>query len=189
MSLEIVNKDTTALPTALLDLAKKQMRVTFSEDDDLIKAYIGQAIDYFEVFSALAVFDTEAVWTPNEYDEWKGEGRVLCPIQPIREWTAADADGEDVTAAFKLTGTSSGSGRAAGIYLVPASGTTIATGTSLTITAGFEDQTQLPPSMLNLVLRSAARLYEDRESTTTDGLEAVPDWMMEMFAGYWVPRV
>lgn len=193
MSLEIVSKEMTQLPVDLLDIAKQHMRVDFTDDDELIKGFVGASIDFFEVFSGLSIFDTEAIWTPNEYDRWEDGGqRVRCPIQPVRSWTATDADDTDVSANYRISGTSFGSGRAAGSYLSLKQGFStvlVGTGISFAITAGYDDKGKIPPSMLNIILRSAARLYEDRESTTDDALKDVPDWFFELMAGNWVPRL
>lgn len=194
MSLEIISKDTEAMPTALLDIAKAQMRVDFTDDDEEIKRFIAAAIDYFEAFTDLAICETEAVWTPDEYDNWSGN-RARVPIQPIREWTATGDDGTtDVTGDYRITGSTQGSGRASGLYLVAKASTATAPvpvtpGITLAIVAGYDDFEKIPASQLNLILRSAARLYEDRESTTDVSLSSVPDWFLEMMAGNWVPRV
>lgn len=193
MSLDIVTRDMTTLPTALLDTAKKHMRVNFTDDDALIQGYVAAAIEYFEVFSGLTIFDSEAGWTPDAaFDHWDAANQaVRCPIQPIREWVADD-DGTDVTANYAITGATSGAIRGGGVYLTSTTGTSqsmIGAGITFAIIAGYDDASKIPPSILNLILRSAARLYEDRESTTEISMATVPDWMFELFAGNWIPRV
>jgi uncharacterized phiE125 gp8 family phage protein len=179
MSYSISSIDSTSLPDAMLDMAKKHMRVDFADDDDSITEYIAWSIGYLENVWGLQVFSGEVTFMPDG-----GTATVQCPVQPVSPtFTAADAGG-DVTADYVLRTTS----LAAPVWLARADGGVIPAGVTFTMAAGYEDPADMHPSVRGNILRVAATMYEHRESITTLTLDHVPYWLNDMVSGLWVPR-
>jgi uncharacterized phiE125 gp8 family phage protein len=187
MSYKVSNRDTTTLPTALLPVAKTHMRVDFTDDDVLITSLIARAIGLYERKTALSLFDANFEWTPDDFDNVTDQG-VLCPVQPLTQFTVADSESTDVTASYRLAGNQNG--EAAGLYLQPVDATaTIPDGLTCSAVSGYTDATELPPATLDSILRITAHLYANRESVSDLLLREADWWADDLLVGAWVPRV
>ena len=178
MTGHVITPDYDALPTALLDLAKKHCRVSFNTDDEIIKEYIKWAISYFEKFSGQQIFPAQVAWTPPVVG-WA----LPTPVQPVSAFTVI-LDGVDISDQFRLQAADP----VAPVWLIRIDRTPFPTGAEITLTGGFADPAKMDPSMLGTVLRITAKLYEYRESISDLNLDDVPFWMNDMITGHWIPR-
>lgn len=180
MSIKATAADLTALPLALLSIAKSHMRVDYAYDDDFIKSAIARAISWFERVSGMTVNETTYEWTPAQTEFCEDKASV--PVTPVNDFEATSTDTPDVTADFTVTTDS-----VHGVLIYTLNGKWV-TGLKLTIESGFA-VADLPAGVLDAVLRYTAHLYENREITAPSSFVPVPDWMTEVMATYWRPRV
>lgn len=177
MSLKRTTVDLTALPTALLPIAKSHLRVDGSYDDASITSMIARAIGRFEQFNGAALNVATWEWRP---DSWEFcSNRASVPITPVTAFTAK-VGATDVSASYTITTNS--------VFGVPILYLTGAYQADLVLTlqTGFTDAT-LPPAVLDDVLRITAHLHNHRE-ILIPGTEFVsPD--LQVDATWWVPRL
>jgi len=178
MSYSTGEPDYTALPIAMLDLARFHMRVAFLDDDETILRYLRWAISYVELFTELRIFPVEVVWTPDVV-----ASRAQCPMQPVSTFTAA-VDALDVSNQYRLERSS----LTAPVWLVRIDGTDIEAGLVATLAVGYADANKIPPALEGNILRTTATLYENRESISAISLDQVPTWLNDNLTGLWVPR-
>jgi hypothetical protein len=172
--------DYTALPLALLPLVKLHCRVDFPDDDEIIKTHTAIAIDYCANFWSFQIFGAEGAWSP---DLSTGASRYQCPVKPVSDFTISSG-GVDVKAEYQLE-----SGAITEpVWLVKKDGTAFPADALITLTAGYAEATGMPPAMLGGILRTAALVYEHRESVTAYSLDSVPYWLNDMLGGLWTPR-
>jgi uncharacterized phiE125 gp8 family phage protein len=173
--------DYATLPDALLPTAKQHMRVEFARDDDYIKLCLKRAIEYFQLYSGQLVFAAKVDWSPLA----TRAGFVTCPVLPVSDQTAKDAEGTDVTADYKVVQIGSST-----VYPLFAtiSGSALPGGLAVILIVGFDDVAKMPPEILDKILRIAATLYENRETVTTP-IQTMPFWLNDLLIGSWVPRV
>lgn len=186
MSYSYISIDRESLPGELLDLQKAQMRVTYDDDDDFITNVIQRAIALFEKKTGLSVFLAEVEWFPDGHDSYSVQG-ARCPRQPVSEWAALDATQIDVSGSYTLEGRT-------GVYFCPGTppnsvpGPDWFSGVTVTMTVGYAAVAEIDPSVLDLILRIGAHLYENRQSTTDVNLEEVPLFLDDLLVDHWVPR-
>lgn len=171
--------DYAALPTAMLDLAKKHMRVDFTDDDEYITGCLARAIQLFEYKSGQHIFSAQADWHPEASD-----GPIICPVQPVADFIATDADAADVSDAYAVTSTGSAT---APVMFSTVDGSPIPAGLDVVLAIGFEDVDTMPPAVTDSVLRIAAMLYDQRESVAAP-MDQVPSWWDDLLVGQWIPR-
>lgn len=173
--------DWETLPAALLPVAKQHMRVEFSRDDEYIKLCLKRAIEYFELYSGQLVFKASVDWSPAA----RQAAFVQCPVLPVSDQSAKDAEGLDVSADYKIVQVGS-----ATVYprFASVNGSSIRDGIAVILAVGFDDVVKMPPEILDKVLRIAATLYENRETVTTP-IQTMPFWLNDLLIGSWVPRV
>lgn len=184
----IIEVDYSALPTALLPLAKQQMRVDFDDEDEFITNCVARAIDYFQLYSGLKVFAADARWSPAVPDDSTlAVTSLVVPVFPVSDFQVADDAAADVSAQYQiLWGTS--------LILPPAfsriDGAAIPAGLDVKLILGVgDDPTKLPPAVVDRILRIAATLYDQRETTMVGvSIAQVPMWVNDLLIGAWVPR-
>lgn len=172
--------DYAALPTAMLGLAKTHMRVDFNDDDEYITSCLARAIQLFENKSGQHVFSAQADWQPEAWDA----PSVECPVQPVADFIATDADATDVSDAYAIRSTGSAT---APLMFSTVDGSAIPAGLDVVLAIGFEDVDTLPPAITDAVLRIAAMLYDQRESVAAP-MDQVPSWWDDLLVGQWIPR-
>jgi hypothetical protein len=180
MGHSITSIDRTTLPEALLPLAKAHMRVTFTDDDEVITKYLQFAISYFEQFSGWRVFGADVAWSPVNSTT---ASRYQCPVQPVSDFTVMSA-AVDVSSQYALEM----GDPAAPVFLVHSDGTPFPSDAAVALVAGYEDPDDIEPNALGNILRIASTLYEHRESTTTLSVDQMPSWANDMISGLWIPR-
>lgn len=185
----IISVDYSALPTALLELAKQQMRVDFATDDDFIKNCLARAIDYFELYSGLRVFGSEAGWSPTVPATTDSVSVVALtvPLYPVSDFEVVDAAAADVKAEYELR---SGTSLTKAPTFRRIDGAAIPAGLDVTLVLGLGvDLTKLPPAVVDRILRIAATLYHQREEIVIGAtITQVPLWVNDLLVGAWVPR-
>jgi hypothetical protein len=187
MSLSPTSIDRTTLPWSLLPLAKAHMRVTFDDDDQIIVFKLQHAIDLFERLTQFSVFKATYQWGPTLATGVEGlEANTLGALVPLNRassFTAKDEHAVDITAQYLLTG-ASGLDPISPQYL-----TTVVGGVSpsVTLTAGYAYPSEMPPSLIDIVLRIASYLYEWREVQNVPGVDNVA-YANSLLSGFWVPR-
>lgn len=171
---EIISVDRSSLPTEMLPMFKTHCRVTFADDDDYLKLCLQRSIDLFERHSGRTVFETQAFWGIE-----RSALRLLTPLVPADTFSASDKDGNDVTADYEIK---------SGEWFQRVDGQPIEAGLMVTLTAGYLDMIDLPPSITDIAFRVGAHYYENRESVTAYSLSEVPQWMNDLLLSNWIPR-
>jgi hypothetical protein len=194
MSLSRTSIDRTTLPAALLPLAKQQMRVTFTDDDSLITFKLQHAIDLFERLTGYAVYRASWTWAPGT-DEWikpetapadlTGSSWAPVPVMRTTAFAVKDSSNVDVSASFAVSGLGSVDSIAPQYAYPKVTGATAAP--IFTLTAGFVDQATIAPSIVDIIIRIAAWLYEYREVQNVPGIDNVP-YANSLITTWWAPR-
>ena len=191
MSLTLVKRNRVQLPQELLSLAKDHMRVTFDDDDRIIVHKLAHAIDLFEKLTQFTVFATEWTWEPGALpaaptDLGLEAGSVALPVPVVRvgSFTAKDEADADVTGTYYLTGDTDPDSISPQ-SLAAASGST--TQPTVTLKAGYAAAGEMPPMIVDIILRIVAYLYEFREVQNVPGVDNVA-YANSLLAHYWVPR-
>jgi hypothetical protein len=176
----VLTPDWTTLPTALLPLAKAQLHITFTDDDAQITRQIASAISYFEKFNGLQIFGAAVAWSPILELGWSA---YPTPVQPVRSFTVL-VDTVDVSTEYELRQRSA----VEPVYLVKLDGTAFPAAAVITLQAGYDDASKIDPSIVDVILRVTAALYENRESISATAIDQVPFWLNDLMGGHWIPR-
>jgi hypothetical protein len=183
MTLAITTIDRAALPTELLSLAKQQMRVDTTDNDAFIESVIARAIAKFEQINDVTVNPSIFTWQPASTEfAVNGASAAMIPVRPVSAFVVTVAP-DDVTADYALALKWDSPH---GVPIQQLAGSHAA-GMSVALTAGYADLTALPPAVLDVVLRTAAHLYEHREILIPDQDFVSPD--LQTDATWWMPRV
>jgi uncharacterized phiE125 gp8 family phage protein len=170
--------DRTALPTALLPLAKSHLRVDGTYDDIYITDAIKRAINWFERVTNVSVNPVTWTWQPDSGNFCNGLAQV--PVSPVTTFTV-DASG-DVSADYAITTMST---HGIGLYALAGAW---ADGMAVKIPSGYADINALDPGITDAVLRYTAHLYENREILVIGSDVQTPGWMTDVISTYWMPR-
>jgi hypothetical protein len=176
----VLTPDYATLPAAILPLAKEQLRIDFTDDDATITRQIGAAISYFEKFTGQQIFGAEVAWTPLLELGWSA---YPTPVQPVRSFTVL-VESVDVSAEYELRARSA----VEPVYLAKIDGTAFPAAAAITLQAGYDDAATIDPSILDVILRVTAALFEHRESISAISIEQVPFWLNDLMGGHWIPR-
>lgn len=186
MALALVSVDRVTLPQAMLTLAKLQMRVTFDDDDQLIVHKLAHAINLFETLTQFAVSKAIYTWTPGAMTPLSSDGLPtdsgLIPVMRVSSFTAKDAANVDVTTQLALYGDTLPHSIAPQYLTGPS---TITPTVSLTV--GYAQLADVPPMIIDIVMRIAAYLYEWREVQNVPGVDGVA-YANSLLTNYWIPR-
>lgn len=190
MSLNRTSIDRTTLPWSLLRLAKANMRITFDDDDQIIVHKLSHAIDLFERLSGFSVFRAQYDWAPGTLEAapealglTAGSVAGLLPVRRASAWQAYDSGAVEITSQLGLWGDSNPDSIGEQ-YLTGASGAAAA---NVKLTVGYRYASELPPGIIDIVLRIASYLFEWREVQNVPGVDSVA-YANSLMTGYWVPR-
>lgn len=191
------NLDADVMPAAWLELAKAQMRVKFTDDDPLIRAYIAQAIEWLEVNADLCVNPQNWEWSFGHVnmaqracacDWWYGGAPMHLPKRPVSSFTIKDGTDADVSAYWQTIRQQDATGIVDTLLQrVDVSVTTWPV--TVAMTCGFPTPQDVPSLIQNAVLRYTAYLYENREAIQGAAFYAAPDFARTILGPLWVPRV
>jgi hypothetical protein len=170
--------DRSALPAALLPLAKSHLRVDGTYDDLYITDAIKRAINWFERVTNVSVNPVTWTWTPSSGNFCNGLAQV--PVSPVNSFTV-DADG-DISAGYTITAMST---HGVGLYVMAGD---FADGMAVAIPSGYADADELDPGITDAILRYTSHLYENREILVPGTEAQTPGWMTDVISTYWVPR-
>ena len=179
-----LTEDRAALPLALLPLAKTQMRVDTSDDDEFIKSLLARAIARFQEVNEVTVNPSTFTWTPGETDFCTTDDNtetIDLPVRPVTAFTVTIPPATpslDYNLGLKWDG----------VYGVPIQ-QLIGPAAELlvSLTAGYANLAALPDAVLDSVLRHTAFLYEYREITLPETPYMSPD--IAQNASWWMPRI
>lgn len=180
----ITGVDYTALPDAMLAIAKQHMRVDFPDDDEIIKRYLASAIAHVELVAGWRIFGTAVAWFPTLSATAYS---YQTPVQPCSAFTVMLTDpppDTDISADFVLVADSP----ILPTWLMHKDKSPFPSPIAMTLTAGYADPDALPPNVSDVILRIASALYENRESVTQPSLAQMPFWMNDLIVGIWIPR-
>jgi hypothetical protein len=181
MTVTVVTVDRTALPTALLPIAKSHLRVDGTYDDAYIENALARAIGRIEDANGITINPTTATWTPGTGD-FCGDGATL-PARPASGFTAtAGSPPADVKSSYDIVLKWDD---ITGIPIQTLQGAATS-GLTVTLELGYTTAT-LPPQVLDRILRHAAHLYDHREILTPDAPYVAPD--MGLDGTWWMPRL
>jgi hypothetical protein len=180
--------DYAALPEALLDLAKSQMRIEFDRDDAFIQIKLAQAIDLFERTTETAVTGGTWSWVPVAgFTTGDGSFGYAIPFSPVPTIVKVmDANSVDQTARWVVRGPPIPN--VYGVHALVALDGAPTSPITVTVNSGYADAETMPPGILNFVLEAAAWLYENREIAAMPGVDGVP-YLNQLLTAYWRPRV
>ena len=178
-SIAIDDVDYVALPKALLAATKSHLRVDFTDDDQYIQDVIKRAIAMFENESEISVNPSTYIWKPDSAD-YCGDV-VAIPITPVIDFSAMDAEEDDVTEFYEIA---SNSQRGVMIYRLVGS---YVDGLAVTIESGYSTKDELPAGILDIVLLIACHLYENRGVLISQ--KEIADFMRRATSSYWKPRL
>lgn len=176
--------DYTALPAALLNIAKQHMRVDFTDDDDIIKRYLASAIAHVELVSGWRIFGTTVSWFPTLNATAYAYRTPLAPVASFTVMLDEPAPPTDISNQFAIITDTP----VTPSWLSKKDKTAFPTPLTMTLVLGYSDATKLPPNMSDVILRIAASLYENREAVSQPSLTEVPFWMNDLIVGLWIPR-
>lgn len=179
------------IPWQLLTLAKQHMRVTFADDDQIIVWKLTTAIDQIERQTGHFMFERTATWTPTlvthdypaAYNIPAGTIGLAIPVGPVASFIALDPSDVDVSSDFLIYGQDP-IDPAARAYLTT---TTALTTPKVTLTLGYPEASDIPPGLVDLVLKVAAYLYEFREQQNMPGMDG-SSYSNTLISGFWRPR-
>lgn len=186
-NVEIVDVDTAALPSGLLDLVKGHLRIDSQFEDAYIKSTISRAIAWFETGTGISVNGATYKWTPQSIDFTDGVATI--PETPVdrEEWkvfNGPDVDtATDISGSYKLTTMAT---KGVGIFALEGA---FVSNMAVTFDSGYFAVDDLPPGILNVLLLYVAHLYEHREILVPGSQAATPGWMNDILAPWWRPRV
>ena len=172
--------DRSALPAALLDIAKSHMRIDGNYDDAYIADAIKRAISWFERVTNVSVNPVTWVWSPGQCDFVNRLATV--PVSPVNSFTVTATDLTDLSANYTIETMSTH-----GIGLFSLLGG-YAAGMIVSIPSGYADADVLDPGIEDAVLRYTAHLYENREILVGNTEVLSPGWMTNIISTYWYPR-
>lgn len=181
---QVTNIDRTTLVAALLPTVKDHCRVTFADDDNIIKTYTSVAVGQLEQVWGFQIFGLDGTWKP-ELPSLAPLDRLVTPVSPAASFTSVDADGADNTAAFELL--NKGMVNATN-WLATTDGSDFPAGVVVSLKAGFVAPDEMPPEALGAILQVTSRLYEYRENIQSFSVNLIPMWMNELLVGLWQPR-
>jgi uncharacterized phiE125 gp8 family phage protein len=172
--------DRSALPAAMLQLAKSHCRIDGSYDDAYVTATLARSIAWFERVTQISVNPVTWSWFPDQGDFVGGVAAV--PVSPVNSFTVKDAAAVDISSGYAITTMSTH-----GIGLYALKGSYVA-GMSVAIVSGYQNVGTLDPGISDILLRYTAHLYENREILVLGTDAATPGWINDVIAGYWMPR-
>lgn len=177
--------DRTALPTGLLPSVKAHCRVEFDRDDVYLTGVASRAIDLFERLTEWGVFGRTYLWSVTAADG-SADGaawRWLLPLAPVAS-IKADAGGVDVSAQYRIAAASPDMRGDAWMFRDTGEPDPMP---AITLTAGYAAADQMPPGVLDFVLRCSALLYENREAALMPGADMMA-YANSLLAGHWLPK-
>lgn len=181
--IEVISRDTTSLPSALLERVKAHLRVAHCEDDELVQDMIAAVIEVMEAQDDCSIFATTYKWTPDAIEFGCSGNLAQVPVSPVGLWTAAaDPAATDVTASYSLY--TNGVFGAAQYYLsgLPAAGLVLTIGSGFTVDS-------LPAAKRLDIGKGVSTVYEYRDILTPSNLSVMPGWLADRICGNWRPRV
>lgn len=168
------------LPNGLLSVAKSHLRIDGIYDDAYIAMTLARAINWFERVTQVTVNPVTWLWRPDAGNFC--DGAAMVPISPVNSFTVAASDASDISDDYELLTNST---HGVGLYSLAG---VFSSGMKVSLPSGYPDAAGIDPGIVDIVLRYAAHLYENRE-ILVPGVEAqTPGWMTDIVATYWVPR-
>lgn len=180
MSITATGLDRSALPAALLDIAKSHLRIDGTYDDAYIADAIKRAISWFERVTNVSVNPVTWVWSPGQGDFCNNLATV--PVSPVNSFTVMASDLTDLSAGYTIATMSTH-----GIGLFSLLGG-YAAGMTVSIPSGYADEIELDPGIEDAVLRYTGHLYQNREILVGNTEVLSPGWMSDVISTYWMPR-
>lgn len=177
--------DRVQLPTALLPVLKSHCRVEFARDDQYLTGVASRSIDLFERLTEWSVFARTFKWDIAAADgSADGEAwRWALPIRPVAG-IIADDGGTDVSSQYKVV--TAAPDMVGPAWMVRADGEPDPM-PQIVLQVGYKTADEVPPGILDFVLRAGAWLYEYREAGMMPGADMLA-YGNSLLAGQWVPR-
>jgi hypothetical protein len=180
MSVQVISRDLTTLPTALLSMAKRHCRIDWDYDDSLVMSVIARAIARFEQTNEVTINPTTVLWIPAP-EEFTASGAPT-PVRPITAFIATSG-ATDISANYAIV-LKWDSIHGVPIQLLEGAMPTTG-GLELMLQLGYTT-TSLPPAVLDVVMRHTAHLFEHREILIPGREYLAPD--LQVDASWWLPK-
>jgi hypothetical protein len=199
--------DPRALATAMMVGFKEWARIDHDDDDNSITLTLARTIGLLERQFGVLIASQTWEWLPRTVSDTTGyadapENRLCCanggarvswfyvpiPLRGITSVTGYRPGMGDITAYFRLAGDSTYSNFAqtyleslqSDMQVEPEDVFTLATNVVYDI---------VPFELVDVILRYALFMWENRESATERAMAEVPDWLNRAWAPFWSPRV
>jgi hypothetical protein len=203
--------DAQALATELLPTFKGWARIDHNDDDTAATACLARTIGQLERQFGILIASQQWEWTPRDVQSPAQpanlpENRLCCcqgmppfswgflplPLRGVTDATVTRVvpppdPPADVSDQFRITGEVNYSdfGQA---YLQGLDGATVQIADVVTLATNVTADI-VPPELVDVILRYALFIWENRESATDRGMTDVPDWLNRAWGPFWSPRV
>ena len=178
--------DARALAASLLPTFKDHARIDNTDDDAQAELTLARAISQLERQYGIAIAPQVWAWVWG-YDPLGFRGRIptreAVPVKNVYSYSV-DFNGDDISAQFSLVAAADLTGES---FLYNPTG--FIPGAVIELSAGYQAADDIDVTLLDLILRYAAYLWENREAAADNKLDFVPDWVNQAWAAFWVPRV
>jgi len=191
MTIARISVDRRTIPQELLSLAKDHMRVTEPDDDRIIVHKLAASIDIIERLTGFGIFRAEWEWTPGTLGAAdtalglpSGSVAEAFPVLRVGEWSAKDDADVDISDDYTVIG----DGDPEAItpqYLSAAASSDVEP--IVGAVTGFATASDVPPMILDTILRLTAYLFEFREIQNVPGVDNVA-YANSLITHWWVPR-
>ena len=176
--LETISKDTSTLVTELMPMFKEHLRILATDEDELIKIYLGASIGAINRYVDQDIFKTDYAWKYIDYEDeieiiHNRYGRGLyVEKENIYDVIIKDRNNVDVSADYKVD-------KQRG-YIYPSP----IFHDEFTFSSGYASKDDMDDHLKIIVFRYGATLYEMRESIMVGEPKQMPDWVNYALATY-----
>lgn len=175
--MRVLTSKSEALVDLLLLTFKDHLRVLHSDEDDLLKIYLQGSLESIGTFGDLDVMETVYTQTTLDAEVVDASAYTHLALSPISSIAITDGVPADVTSSYELD--------LAKGYIYPS----LDPSHTAVITTGYNAVADIPRSLLSIVFRYGAHLYEHREAIQIGEPKHLPDWVNFALASILQPRV
>jgi len=175
--MRVVTSRSDDLVDLLLLTFKDHLRVLHSAEDDLIKIYLQGALESIGTFADIDVMQTVYTITTLNAEVVDATAYTHLALSPISSVVITDSGAVDITSSYEVDLNKG--------YIYPS----LASTDIAIVTTGYSTVATIPRSLLSIVFRYGAHLYEHREAIQIGEPKHLPDWVNYALASIMQPRV
>jgi uncharacterized phiE125 gp8 family phage protein len=187
--MQLVVTTPASVPGALLDRAKDHLRVSGTNEDTLIAAYIAAAIGDAESYTGRAIFTTAYELRLDEFDD-----EILLPrspliaVQSVKYRDEAGSEQTFTSSNYRVVTSDDLQGR---VWIkaeatIPTTEDDNPEAVAVAFTAGYGTTVEsVPPLLLTGLLIWTGHLYDNRDGNTEQGLRLIENRFWKRFKSNW----